>query len=98
MITYHDVEIPARAARTVLEEHELLCDLCGSKTDVRSPWVKDRFDAVEVEVRLREGESYPEGGHGSETIIDLCPTCFKEKLIPWVQDQGGKVRTKEWDW
>lgn len=95
MITYRDVEIPAKMER---KEHELFCDLCGAKSDAWKPWVKDSFDAVEVEVQLTEGERYPEGGHGTHTIVDLCPTCFKEKLIPWLESQGGKFRVEEWDW
>lgn len=75
---------------------ETKCDLCG-KTTTRE-WKDGSFDATETEVRLRTGSSYPEGGSGDETTIDICPACFTSKLIPWVKSQGGEPTTKEWDW
>lgn len=75
---------------------EIKCDLCG-KTTTRT-WKASVDDAVETEVRLKTGSAYPEGGSGEETTIDVCPTCFQSKLIPWVESQGGKPTTKSWDW
>ena len=51
-----------------------------------------------VEVRQRQGVSYPEGGSGTEIEVDLCPTCFKEKLVPWLRSQGATIEEKEWEW
>lgn len=75
---------------------ETRCDLCGATT--KSEWRKGCYDATEVEVRLKTGESYPDNGSGEETTIDICPDCFRDKLIPWVESQGGKPETKEWCW
>ena len=47
---------------------------------------------------MKTGSNYPEGGSGEETTIDICPDCFKDKLIPWVESFGGKPTVKEWNW
>lgn len=93
MKTYIEIPVPA-TTRTHLSETK--CDLCGTTT--RNEWCKNSYDAVESDVRLKTGTSYPEGGSGEETTIDICPDCFKSKLIPWVVAQGGQPTTKEWDW
>lgn len=82
---------------------ERCCDLCGMKANKNyQDWDAGYYNVneteVRVEVRQREGTSYPEGGSGTEVVIDLCPVCFKDKLIPWIKSQGGKVEAKEWDW
>ncbi len=30
--------------------------------------------------------------------VDLCPECFKERLLPWLDSQGAKARIEDWDW
>lgn len=74
---------------------DVKCDICGATS--KSEWKETQFDATEVEVRLKTGSSYPEGGSGDETTVDLCPSCFQKKLIPWIQSQGGTPTTKPWD-
>lgn len=90
-------EKQTRPASTYDALVETKCDLCGKITT--REWREDgTYDATESEVRLKTGASYPEGGSGHETTIDICPACFKSKLIPWVKSQGGEPTTKEWDW
>ena len=93
MKTYEARQRPSSTYEALVETK---CDLCGKTT--KSEWKNGSFDATETEIRLRTGSSYPEGGGGEETEIDICPDCFTSKLIPWVQAQGGKPTTKEWDW
>lgn len=86
---------------TVLEEQT--CDLCGAKA--KKPgilWSGGIYDVDETEIsvtiRQRSGENYPDNGSGTEHVIDLCPKCFKERLIPWLRSQGATIEEKEWDW
>lgn len=80
------------------------CDLCGTqaKNELTREWETSCYEIAEteikVEIRQKEGSNYPEGGWGTEYEIDLCPVCFKEKLIPWLLSQGAKIEKKEWDW
>lgn len=73
---------------------ETRCDVCGKTTT--DEWRTGSFDAVEVVVKLKTGSSYPEGGGGEETTIDICPDCFKTQLVPWVQSKGGEPTKTEW--
>jgi len=49
-------------------------------------------------MKQKEGSNYPEGGTGTEYEIDLCPKCFKERLVPWLKSEGAAIEEKEWDW
>ena len=93
MKTYETRQRPSSTYEALVETK---CDLCGKTT--KSNWKDGSFDATETEIRMKTGSSYPEGGSGEETEIDICPDCFTSKLIPWVQSQGGEPTTKEWDW
>jgi hypothetical protein len=85
-----------KPATTYQEVDQIACDLCGRTT--RKRWKEDGFDALETEVRIKEGSSYPEGGSGTEIEFDVCPDCFKSKLIPWLEGQGAKTTVREWEW
>ena len=79
---------------------ETTCDLCGAVAS-RGCWESSIFDVnetkVEVTVRQKDGEKYPEAGWGTDYIVDMCPACFKNKLIPWLESQGCEAERKEWD-
>jgi len=94
---YEDRVIPERIEKRTTH---LTCDLCGVKSKGYD-WVCGSYEVKEVElsvtIKHRTGESYPSGGSGSTFEIDMCPKCFQEKLIPWIQSQGGNVREEEWD-
>lgn len=93
MKTTHEVEIPAhKETRRLL----MICDICNTQTK-QMDWRDGLYDVAETEVVFREGTRYPEGGSGIETTIDICPKCFVERLIPWVESFGNKVQKKEWD-
>lgn len=87
MKQYKIVDVPASKQRLL---DKTLCDLCGN--EIKSGC----YDAEDVEVMHRSGCSYPEGGWGKETTIDMCGQCFEEKLVPWVIEQGGKPDVRDW--
>lgn len=99
MKIYKKKVIPAKEV-TVVEQRK--CDLCG-KIGKDDRWEsKSSYEinetVIEIEIRQKEGASYPEGGSGTKYEIDLCPDCFKNRLIPWLQSQGADIKTEEWDW
>jgi RNA polymerase subunit RPABC4/transcription elongation factor Spt4 len=94
MKTIKTVAIPTPATRTIVES--ITCDLCGDTTT--SEWRKNSFDAVDTTIHMREGTQYPECGSFKDTEIDICPKCFKEKLIPWVESHGGEPTVVESDY
>jgi len=79
---------------------KICCDLCG-REGVKDGWESGYYEVneteVEVTVHQREGKAYPDGDcWGTEYIIDMCPECFKNKLVPWIISQGGILEQKDW--
>ncbi len=79
----------------------LTCDLCGAVAN-GGYWPIGSCDVneveVEVTVRQKEGKVYFAGeGYGTEYIVDLCPACFKTRLIPWLKSQGANIEQQEWE-
>ncbi len=82
----------------------ITCDICGAHTNgIR--WIepnKNEFwkdkDVTEVTVLYKTGwfGHGDEGGSGTKVDVDICPACFREKLIPWLKSQGVEVKTEEW--
>lgn len=78
------------------------CDLCGIKASNADNWGGFEFNknntTIEISINQIEGNSWPEGGSGTEWNIDMCPNCFKNNLVPWLKSQGANIEEKEWDW
>jgi hypothetical protein len=81
-------ETRTQPAKEYEETVERKCDLCGRASPF--PW--------DVRVEIEEGYSFPEGGHTVTTLYDICPECFRTKLVPWLEAQGARARKKEVDW
>lgn len=75
------------------------CDLCGRQSKTQD-WEAGRWDINETEVAVtitqKEGVSFPDSTYGTQYEIDLCPDCFKDRLVPWLRSQGAKVEEIEW--
>jgi len=80
----------------------ITCDLCHRTQEGTDRWEAAMYEINETQVQItvlqKEGSSYPDGGSGDEVVIDICPECFKGKLIPWVESHGTRVERKDWDW
>ena len=94
-----------RKHKTEMIPHEVLvettCDLCGTVAK-RGNWKSSKYEVaeseIEVTVRQKDGELFQEIGDGTTYVVDMCPICFKKKLIPWLASQGCKAKVKEWAW
>ncbi len=97
MREYKEVE----RTRTERDLVKTVCDLCG-RAAVRGNWSSSNWAVNEVEVEVhvhqKDGFSYPEGGNGNEYTVDLCPSCFRDELIPWLKSKGAKIEQADWDW
>lgn len=98
MKVYETVEVPA-TTREVCTHRS--CDLCGITSrgeDWRGGTYEVNETTVKVEIVGEFGEAYPEGGSKTVYDIDLCPACFRDKLIPALEALGVKVEPREVDW
>lgn len=80
---------------------ELRCDICGTIAK-HGKWASSVYEVneteIEVKIKQKDGHSYPEEGSGTEILVDMCPKCFKEKLIPWLNSQGANIQPIDWGW
>jgi hypothetical protein len=77
---------------------ELTCDLCGRVAPnpdghgLYEPgaWVDEPHHIDAVVVLREEGSCYPGDERTTETeSFDVCPTCWKTKVVPWFKVQGA---------
>lgn len=73
------------------------CDICGTQAKDDDNWDDESFGVSETEIKYKEGSSYPEGGNGTEIKVDICPDCFKGKLVPWLESQGVVIKKEDWN-
>ena len=80
---------------------EIRCDICG-KVAKGGTWVSSEWEVNEVKIGVtlhtKEGQHYPETAWGTEYNVDLCPTCFADKLLPWLKSQGAQLQPIEYQW
>jgi hypothetical protein len=68
------------------------CDLCKKKIE------EEYGEKSEVTMLYSNGYHYPEGGGGTEQIFDVCPDCWNDKIVPFMEGQGALFRIREWDY
>lgn len=81
---------------------EVTCDLCGAKASEPGDFSGSCYELDETEVSVtvkhRKGDQYPDCAMWEDTEVDMCPTCFQGKLVPWLKEQGADVRVKDGGW
>lgn len=89
---YKTVTVPEH---TEERQAGIVCDLCGKETD-RHDWsASHSYEVEEVTVEYKSGYSYPDDYFYTVIEVDLCPQCFKERLVPWLESQGVKPTKRE---
>lgn len=91
--------VPATTTKVCVEN---TCDICKRKADAPSSYepnwdTKTTYDISQVTVAARDGARYPEGSQYTVTSFEICPTCFHEKLVPFMKSQGAEPTEKRED-
>ena len=80
----------------------ITCDICG-KLHVApwcdTDWREGNYSVDDVEISYRTGTSYPEGGSGKKYTFEICPQCFVEFLVPFINTFGNAKKEhylKDW--
>lgn len=68
-----------------------ICDLC------KQPIVQERYIEDSVKILWRKGAAYPDYYSVTETSVDMCGACFKNKMLPWLESQGATPTVIEID-
>lgn len=87
---------------------ELRCDICGKKAPRPKPdiidgygegsWPKKLFDVECTGVFYRHGCNYSDSGSDKIEFFDICPSCFKDVLVPLLESKGAKKQVIERTW
>jgi hypothetical protein len=75
-----------RQVRTEVVE-SISCDICGREQSHPSDnrWDAHGYHYKETTIELEDGSCYPGEIDFVRTHFDICPTCFIEKLAPWIK-------------
>lgn len=66
--------------QTEVEQVSIICD--GCKQAITSVWRGAEWTSCDTKVWLEQSRGTTDGGVVLVTEFDLCPSCFREKLIP----------------
>lgn len=94
MKTYRNEMVPAYTWKSV---SSVKCELCDKKHE-GSGWGGNKIDIIKTTISIKTGSECSDGGHGVIIDVDICPDCFRGKLIPWLKSQGATIEETEWDW
>lgn len=85
-----------QVTKTITETvHDLMqCDIC-KKTTARSNWKERVYDVANVNISYETGNAYPDDYSTTSYEFDVCPDCFKEKIIPFFAQFGATPREVE---
>ena len=82
-----------RKYKTVQREEQQLesvvCDICGAVATDHG-WSDSATDYVYTQVGMSEGEYFPETYVCTNTFFDICASCFRRLLMPWLAEQGAE--------
>jgi len=98
MKVYKTVPVPARTREVIMSK---VCDICKKIYSVndKDSWTDENYDILNTEIYMEEGRDYyHEGGNKEITEVDICPDCFKNHLIPWLESIGAIIKKTEVDW
>lgn len=79
---------------TLSEVVSIKCDLCGiTTTDLPSWTAASQLDTEnECVLQMRTGTRE----RGLVENYDCCPACWRDKLVPWLREQGAEPDKSMW--
>lgn len=98
MRKYEKRIIPSKETNVLVET---CCDLCG-KIAKNGDWDSSTYMINETEISVsihnKEGTTYPDAGWGTKINVDICPDCFKNVLVPFLNEKGANIQLTEWEY
>lgn len=76
----------------------MFCDLCRTEAPRGEDWTSENYAVAETTIEIKEGYNSPSGGNYDVISADICPLCFKNKIIPALVELGVRFDRSEVDW
>lgn len=93
MIRYREEVVPAVPEHTRQIVDGMACDICGRDAPRKTgTWSPGPYEVANTTVEIEEGRSYPESVSLAKIEFDICPDCFRAKLVPFLESLGAKGR------
>lgn len=73
------------------------CDICGKASPGKYDWGEDENHDISVSVELNDYNYSTSDRKGYYMRTDICPECFRGKVVPALEDIGAVFRTKDVD-
>lgn len=82
-----------RFYKTVTVEKNILdyieCDICHKEFHGDN-WGNGLYDWQETKIEMTIGKEYPDSCYVDKVVtFDICPKCFRNKLIPFIKSFQG---------
>jgi hypothetical protein len=90
---YETQQVPASTQEVCVRRR---CDLCRTESN-GSDWesgiyrVREDTDVGITVKYARNVWGYDGGGEVRKYEIDLCPACFRDRLVPWLKSEGAAI-------
>ena len=105
MRKYKEVIKPAVPETTQQVFSEGSCDICGKvSTEYDSfnscfNWSEESYYHKKmVQIFLENRYNYIDSGSSQKEFFEICPDCFENKVVPFLESLGAKKYTEERDW
>lgn len=97
-LTLETVDVPAVPA-TTRKKRVITCDSCGLRNHSAdygdNSWNEGHYTRTEVQVHVKQFETYPECGSSEGLFWDFCPECFEAKVVPLLETIAKPRREEE---
>ncbi len=94
--------IDETVTKTVTTQVSKTCDICGhtvhGRRVVDDEWSEQAYHKEQVTVVMDSGDVYPDNGFGSKLSFDICPECFRTRLVPFLQSLGAVPYVESWEY
>ncbi len=88
MYIYETIQVPATERKVI---KKILCDCCSKEIS------KGLYSAFESDLHFKDGDSYPDNGHGKMLTVNFCKKCMKN-VSDFVESIAPNVKWEEWEY
>lgn len=99
---YKTITYPPTPAKTITKVDHILCDVCKEATGFESytkeiDWSPSSNSISTSALYMTTGWSTYDGGNEEKTSYHICPDCFEEQVVPFLNNIATTYKVEK-DW